>query len=279
MDESEKQKIIGELRNFYKNLKNYQRRQRERTDNGSSIAKDRSLNSLRLELQREYGRFGNTISNHTDMAIIPHFEDIKVFFSVALDSIDMSSNAFMALEEAIIIINMAIGVFESDAKNRQIESTSSKDNESASVKAFISHGKGGGALLKLEKFVSELGVTPIVVKDQPNLDRSVDKKVEDCLKEADFVIILATGDDEIKSKPDTRQPRQNVIHEIGLAQNTHAGRIIYLLEEGTEFPSNIKPKVYESFARQSMDGAFIAIIRELRELGFLKVVTPLKSKE
>lgn len=148
-----------------------------------------------------------------------------------------------------------------------------------SPKVFISHGKGEGALRKLETFLTEVGVKPIVVKDQPNLDRSVEKKVEDCLNEADFVIILATGDDEIANKPNTKQPRQNVIHEIGLAQKTHAGKIIYLLEEGTEFPSNINPKVYESFARQSMDGAFTAIVREMRELGFLKVVTPVKSKE
>ncbi len=138
-------------------------------------------------------------------------------------------------------------------------------------KAFVSHGKGEGALLKLERFLNELGVQPIIAKDQPNLDRTVDKKVEDCLSEADFVIILATGDDKVEDK---LQPRQNVIHEIGLAQKTHAGKIIYLLEEGAEFPSNIRPKVYESFARQSMDRAFTAIVREMRKLGFLIAVKP-----
>ena len=138
-------------------------------------------------------------------------------------------------------------------------------------KVFVSHGNGEGALLTLERFLNELGVQPIIAKDQPNLDRTVDKKVEDCLSEADFVIILATGDDKVESK---LQPRQNVIHEIGLAQKTHAGKIIYLLEEGAEFPSNIGPKVYESFARQSMDKAFIAIVREMRKLGFLKAVKP-----
>lgn len=144
-------------------------------------------------------------------------------------------------------------------------------------RAFISHGKGEDALLKLERFLKELGVETIIVKDQPSLDRTLDKKVEDCLSEADFVIIFATGDDivtEKKDRKDTtiRQPRQNVIHEIGLAQKTHPGRIIYLLEEGAEFPSNIRPKVYESFARQSMDGAFTAIVREMRTLGFLVAV-------
>ena len=139
-------------------------------------------------------------------------------------------------------------------------------------KAFISHGHGGGALLKLEKFIRELGVEPIIVKDQPNADRTVDGKVTDYLNEADFVIIFATGDDVIKGKDkDIRQPRQNVIHEIGLAQKIHPGKIIYLLEERAEFPSNIKPKVYESFARQSLDDSFTAIVREMRNWGFLRV--------
>jgi len=141
-------------------------------------------------------------------------------------------------------------------------------------KAFISHGKGGGALLKLEKFIKELGVEPIIVKDQPSADRTTDDKVIDYLNEADFVIIFATGDDEIKVKGKDKgifQPRQNVIHEVGLAQKTHPGKIIYLLEERAQFPSNIRPKVYERFARQSLDDAFTAILRELRNWGFLRV--------
>jgi len=142
------------------------------------------------------------------------------------------------------------------------------------IKAFISHGKGGGALLKLEKFIRELGIDPIIVKDQASSGRSVDDKVQECLGKADFVIIFATGDDIIKKTKDKeiRQPRQNVIHEIGLAQTTHPNKIIYLLEERADFPSNINPKVYERFARQSLDDAFTAIVRELRNWGFLRVV-------
>jgi predicted nucleotide-binding protein len=204
-------------------------------------------------------------------------------WSVALATpiTEMNENGLGLAEH---ITKRALGHMKDDIKNglRDEKGNLIKnviESQARHLKVFISHGKGGGALEKLEKFITELGITPIVVKDQPNLDRDLDKKVEDCLREADFVIILATGDDELKSKPAIKQPRQNVIHEIGLAQQTHPGKIIYLLEEGTEFPSNIKPKVYESFARQSMDGAFIAIVRELRELGFLKVVSLTKAKE
>ena len=165
---------------------------------------------------------------------------------------------------------------------RKYETLGIEEKPAASTeppKVFISHGKGGGALLKLESFLNGLGVQPIIVKNQPNLDRTINEKVEGYLNEADFVIIFATGDDKVADakKGEIKQPRQNVIHEIGLAQKTQPGKIIYLLEEGAKFPSNITPKVYQSFVRQSMDGAFTSIVREMRKLGILKAVKPPKE--
>jgi len=140
-----------------------------------------------------------------------------------------------------------------------------------SLKAFISHGKKSVALNKLKDFLGALGIEPLVVKEQASLDKTLDDKVNYYLSPADFVIILATGDDKIEGK---LHPRQNVIHEVGLAQNTHAGKIIYLLEEGTEFPSNISPKVWEPFKQRNMMNAFLHIAKELRAYGMLKTVKP-----
>ncbi len=141
-------------------------------------------------------------------------------------------------------------------------------------KAFISHGKESAALRKLKEFIETLGIEPIIVKKQASLDKDLPDKVNLYLSQADFVIILATGDDTVKDKitgKEIIQPRQNVIHEIGLAQKTHPGRIIYLLEEGAEFPSNIRPKVWESFKQRNMMDAFLGIVRELRAYDILKV--------
>jgi predicted nucleotide-binding protein len=138
-------------------------------------------------------------------------------------------------------------------------------------KAFISHGKKSVALNKLKEFLGALGIEPLVVKEQASLDKTLDDKVSYYLSQADFVIILATGDDKIEGK---LHPRQNVIHEVGLAQNTHSGKIIYLLEEGTEFPSNISPKVWEPFKQRNMMDAFLHIARELRAYGMLRVIKP-----
>lgn len=230
-----------------------------------------NMKNLRAELQRSYSRLENTISEYGGKSFIPDPFYVKKHnvFDIAFSPIDTFnfSENLDALDEVKAIVNKAIGKLEKEEESWRIkgkEATYKKDSQRP--KAFISHGKGEGALRKLERFLIELGVQPIIVKDQPNLDRTVDKKVEDCLDEADFVIILATGDDKVGNKS---QPRQNIIHEIGLAQKTHSGKIIYLLEEGTELPSNIRPKVYETFARQSMDRAFTTIIREIKKLGFL----------
>lgn len=138
-------------------------------------------------------------------------------------------------------------------------------------KAFIAHGGDSPALRKLKTFLDALGVQPLVVEEQASLDKTLDDKVNHYLGQADCVVILGTGDDEIEGK---LHPRQNVIHEIGLAQNTHPGKIIYLLEEGAEFPSNIRPKVWEPFKQDNMENAFVYIVKELRALGALKAVKP-----
>ena len=231
-----------------------------------------NIQNIRTELQRSYSRLESEITQYSDesaLIVEPLFGQKCNVFDIAFDTIDIYNSVQIqsAINSTFQIVNKIIGKLEREGGSwgLKVENVKRK-KESQKPKVFISHGKGEGALLKLERFLIELGVQPIIVKDQPNLDRTVDKKVEDCLNEADFVIILATVDDKIGNK---LQPRPNVIHEIGLAQMTHPGKIIYLLEEGTELPSNIRPKVHETFARQSMDRAFTAIIREMKKLGFL----------
>jgi len=136
-----------------------------------------------------------------------------------------------------------------------------------SSKTFIAHGPLSLALDKLCRFLKALGVKTLVVEEQPSSGKAIDDKVEHYMAEADCAVILATGDDKIEEK---LHPRQNVIHEIGLAQKTFPDKIIYLLEKGVEFPSNIRPKVWESFTQESMDEAFIALARELKAFGLIK---------
>jgi hypothetical protein len=128
------------------------------------------------------------------------------------------------------------------------------------AKVFISHGKDSAALTKVERFVRALGANPVIVVRGPSMGMAVDDLVELRMAESDCAIILATADDDVDGR---KQPRPNVIHEIGLAQEKLANRIIYLKEEGCQFPSNVGPKVWENFTQGNMEAAFEKISKEL----------------
>lgn len=138
-------------------------------------------------------------------------------------------------------------------------------------KAFIAHGGKAAARDKLESFLAALGVTPIIVEEQPSQGRSKDKNVEYYLKECDCAIILATKGD-IDGQTGEFIPRGNILNEIGRCQEIFPDRMIYLLEKETKFPTNIDEKVWGRFAEESMDGAFIKIAKELRAFGLMKAM-------
>lgn len=133
-------------------------------------------------------------------------------------------------------------------------------------RVFISHGKPSAALTKLERFVRAMGLEPVIVALGPSEGLSVDALVDKRMSDSDCAIILATADDQVGQY---RQPRPNVIHEIGLAQEKLANKVVYLKEDGCDFPSNVRPKVWESFTQDNMEAAFEKVIKELRSFGLI----------
>jgi len=271
---------LDELNDFYAKLFEYHDylskflREEELTKHEKDLA-----TGLLLDIGRKVGYLGKLIAELTGLEKVDLGGKEYDMWVIAL-KIPPDKAAFYALGHCIQVTNRAIGQLEDDI------ATGLRDRKTGKLlsplgkskfevpKAFISHGKESAALRKLEDFLHSLGIIPLIVKEQPSLDKTVSGKVEYYLQQADFVIILATGDDEFKGK---LHPRQNVIHEIGLAQKTHPGKIIYLLEENTEFPSNISPKVWERFKQRNMLNAFLCILRELRALGILLAVKPQKG--
>jgi predicted nucleotide-binding protein len=141
-------------------------------------------------------------------------------------------------------------------------------------KAFIVHGGKSGVLDKLCEFIEALGIRPLVVEMLPSQGMTIPEKVKKYQKEADCAIILATRGGIIDVKSGKQHPRLNVIDELSSFWGAFPQRVILLLEHGAELPSNKAALTYESFVRQSMDRAFIAIARELVEMGILKTEKP-----
>lgn len=133
-------------------------------------------------------------------------------------------------------------------------------------RVFISHGKLSSALTKLERFVRAMGLEPVIVVHGPSEGMSVDALVDKRMGNSDCAIILATADDQVDKY---HQPRPNVIHEIGLAQEKFDNKIVYLKELDCEFPSNVQPKVWETFTQDNMEAAFEKVIKELRSFGLI----------
>jgi predicted nucleotide-binding protein len=140
-------------------------------------------------------------------------------------------------------------------------------------KAFIAHGGESEARDKLCQFLTALGVIPIIVEEQPSEGRSVGENVDHYARQADCAIILATKGD-IDGKTGKFIPRGNVLIEIGKAQELFKDRIIYLLQAGAKFPTDISEKVRERFTSENMDKAFIKIAKELKKFGILRAVKP-----
>lgn len=138
---------------------------------------------------------------------------------------------------------------------------------------FIAHGGKTAARDKLQDFLVALGVTPIIVEEQPSEGRSKDKNVEHYLKQCDCAIILATKGD-IDGRTGEFIPRGNILIEIGRSQEILPDRMIYLLEEGAKFPTDIDEKVWGRFTKESMDKAFTKIAKELRAFGLIRAIKP-----
>jgi predicted nucleotide-binding protein len=104
-----------------------------------------------------------------------------------------------------------------------------------------------------------------VLHEHPNAGRTILEKFEDHATNASFAVVLLTGDDEdsIRASSSTHlRGRQNVIFELGFFfGNLGRRRVVVLIEENVEKPSDIDGLVYITFDQAG--GWKSALAREL----------------
>lgn len=139
---------------------------------------------------------------------------------------------------------------------------------------FIIHGnKHPKVLDRIKTFLSELGVTPVIAEEQPSMALPPEEKVRYFMDLCDSVLVLATPDDLVTEQGRSyKRPRQNVIFEIPIAKELRPGKIIYMKEKTTEFPSDLTPPTYIPFRLTRLDDALIQLIRELKGLQLFRTV-------
>jgi len=136
-------------------------------------------------------------------------------------------------------------------------------------RAFIVHGHDEAALLQLKNYLQNtLGWRePVILREQPNLGRTLIEKFEELSGQIDCVFVLLTPDDAVlsKSSNELRRSRQNVIFELGFfyAQlGRQSGRVIVLYKGPNELPTDIQGIVWIGIDR-GIEAAGEELRREL----------------
>jgi len=137
-----------------------------------------------------------------------------------------------------------------------------------SKSVFIVHGHDGEAREAVARFLTNVGLKPIILREQANRGRTVIEKVE-AHSDVGFAVVLLTPDDEGRAKGGELEPRprQNVLLELGyfMAQ-LGRDRVCTLKKGEVEIPSDFAGVVWEPM--DSAGGWKASLGRELEAAGY-----------
>lgn len=142
-------------------------------------------------------------------------------------------------------------------------------------KVFIVHGHDEALLFAVEKSILALGLTPIILREQPNVGMTLIQKFEKNTESACFAIFLLTADETSKvhrTGEEELHARQNVIFEMGYFFNafrrkdgTHKG-VFAILQDGVSKPGDVDGLVYHPYSKGN-DSWKLALAKELSAAG------------
>ena len=141
---------------------------------------------------------------------------------------------------------------------------------SISNKIFLIHGHDAGSKETVARFVSQLGLDPIILHEQANQGRTIIEKFEDH-SDVGYAIALITPDDtgsSIKEPDNVRhRARQNVIFEFGyFIGKLGRERVVGLITGDVEVPSDYSGVLYIPID-EAGSWRFL-LIKELKSIGY-----------
>jgi predicted nucleotide-binding protein len=123
-----------------------------------------------------------------------------------------------------------------------------------SNKVFVVHGHDEAALQAVARFLEQLGLDAVVLREQADQGRTIIEKFEECADQVGFAVVLLTPDDvggSAAAPQSVTRARQNVIFELGyFAGKLGRGRACLLRKGAVEIPSDLYGVIYTE-----MDGA------------------------
>ncbi|MDH5694980.1 MAG: nucleotide-binding protein [Gammaproteobacteria bacterium] len=137
-------------------------------------------------------------------------------------------------------------------------------------KIFIIHGHDSGTKETVARFITKLGLEPIILHEQASLGRTIIEKFES-YSDVGFAIALITPDDIGSSTKDLdnqrKRARQNVIFEFGyFIGKIGRNRVAGLVKGEVEVPSDYSGVLYIPFD-ESGSWRF-NLIKELKTVGY-----------
>ena len=265
--------IQQELETFYEELNRYYLfRQNVIQERQVTKAEHREAIKLHDSLAAKAGTFKDLIS---DVTGIPKTRQEDIWINaLSYSSIQL---VLSSLDQVIQATSLAIGKVKRDIElgKRDAQTGELLDRpgvtKSEAPKAFIAHEGETEQLKKLKDFLDALSIKYFIAEAEASDGRSIEGQVDWTKAEADFAICLATKGKAINKKTGKHYMGLNVADELGRARQVFRNKIILLVQKGVEVHTNTREIVYAPFTTQSMDIAFIKVIKELRNWGFIQV--------
>jgi predicted nucleotide-binding protein len=115
-------------------------------------------------------------------------------------------------------------------------------------KVFVVHGHDDAALHSVARFLEQLDLKPVILREQADRGRATIEKFEEHAGQVCFAVVLLTPDDIAASPATSAQSaraRQNVIFELGyFAGSLGRGRACLLRKGDVEIPSDLYGVIY-----------------------------------
>ena len=201
------------------------------------------------------------------------FTSVHYFPMVAPVSESYKRNIYInGLNSASAVLESMIGEIEEywADEHQTPPSPAVRENERTNTKeVFVIHGRDSEAKETVARFLTKLGLTPVILHEQPNQGRTIIEKFEQHAQ-VGFAVALLTPDDvgALKNEEKNLKPRarQNVVFELGyFLGRLGRERVCALTKGDVEIPSDYDGVVYISLD----DGGWkMNLIRELKNVGF-----------
>ncbi|MDB5314058.1 MAG: nucleotide-binding protein [Gemmataceae bacterium] len=152
------------------------------------------------------------------------------------------------------------------------ELTQSGRAKDLSGKVFVVHGHDDEMKQHVARVLSKLGLTPIILHEQPNFGKTIIEKFESTA-DVSFAVVLLSPDDmayplEANAKQAKSRARQNVILELGYFVGKLGRSQVFSLKRGSsiELPSDFSGVVYTDY--DAAGHWRFTLVRELKAAGY-----------